>query len=73
MTPKFPTDLLKKLFPTPTKDKDGHCNYKLDTMKDCPDYELVPKTNGLCKYQALGGHCEFQEELKRVLMRGGRE
>lgn len=60
MTPKFPTDLLKKLFPLPTKDKDGHCTYHIDDRFKCPNFRAVKGTRNCCEYLLVTGECEAE-------------
>jgi len=51
----------------------GYCTARVDDQKKCVNFELVDKTNGLCKFVALGGACDFSKELKRTAFRGWRE
>jgi hypothetical protein len=57
---KFPTDLLKKLFPTPAKDKDGHCVFHIDDRFKCPNFKPVKGTHNCCEFLLITGECEAE-------------
>lgn len=64
MKPKFPTELLDKLFPETVinfKDKDDHCSAPIDDRYKCVNFAPVLKTHGCCEYMLVTGECDFNE------------